>query len=99
VTGPGEAGRLPAAPPQVLPFDCTTSVGNTDLPKLAYLVECGEGPDEDTGPMDCDWWTLPARPGSPAAQSTALSRAQAARAFDSSPEAAALRERLDELIR
>ena len=97
VTGPGDAGRLPGDPPQVLPSDCGTSVGNVDLAKLAYLVDCGEGPDEDTGPTDCDWWTLPARPGTPAAQSAALSRARAARAFEQSPEAAALRERVAEL--
>jgi hypothetical protein len=83
----------------VLPSNCATSVGNDDPAKLAYLVDCGNGPDEDTGPTDCDWWTVPARPGSPAAQSTALSRARAAQAFRESPEADALKERLDRLSR
>ena len=99
VTGPGEAGRLPGNPPQVLPSDCGTSVGNNDAAKLVYLIDCGEGPDEDTGPTDCDWWTVPARPDSPAAQSVALGRAKAERAFKQSPEAKALEKRLDELIR
>ena len=99
VTGPGEAGRLPGNPPQVLPSDCGTSVGNNDAAKLVYLIDCGEGPDEDTGPTDCDWWTVPARPGSPAAQSVALGRAKAERAFKQSPDAKALEKRLDELIR
>ena len=65
VTGPGQAGRLPASPPQVLPSDCGTSLGNDDAAKLAYLVECSNGPDTDTGPNDCDWWTLPAKPPVP----------------------------------
>ena len=98
VTGPGDAGRLPGDPPQVLPSDCATSVGNNDFAKLVYLVDCGNGPDEDTGPTDCDWWTLPPRPGTAAAQSTALSRARAARAFEQSPEADALRKRVAELM-
>ena len=50
VTGPGEAGRLPGAPPQVLPSICANSVGNEDIAKLGYLVDCGDGPDDDTGP-------------------------------------------------
>jgi hypothetical protein len=66
VTGPGEAGRLPAGQPQVLPSDCGTSLGNDDAAKLGYLVECSNGPDDDTGPNDCDWWMRPARPVVPA---------------------------------
>ena len=98
VTGPGDAGRLPGDAPQVLPSNCATSVGNDDVAKLSYLIDCGNGPDEDTGPTDCDWWTRPARPGSPAARSTVLSRAAAADAFERSPEANALRKRLDALM-
>jgi hypothetical protein len=80
VTGPGSAGRIPAAPPQILPSDCATSTGNDDSAKLAYLVECANGPDEDTGPTDCDWWTRPARPGAAATARPAARRAAAARA-------------------
>jgi hypothetical protein len=82
----------------VLPSNCGKSVGNNDTPKIVYLLDCGNGPDEDTGPTDCDWWTRPARPGSPAARSTVLSRAAAADAFERSPEANALRKRLDALM-
>jgi hypothetical protein len=64
VTGPGPAGRLPGDPPQSLPSDCATSVGPFDNTKLNYLIDCSEGPDTETGPADCDWWTLPPRPGS-----------------------------------
>jgi hypothetical protein len=63
VTGPGPAGRLPGDPPQTLPSDCATSVGPFDAAKLTYLIDCSEGPDTETGPADCDWWTLPSRPG------------------------------------
>jgi hypothetical protein len=98
VTGPGEAGRLPGSPPQMLPSDCATSAGNDDAAKLVYLIDCGNGPDDATGPSDCDWWTRPARPGTAAARSTALARRAAAEAFEGSAEARALRERLDELM-
>ena len=86
VTGPGAAGRQPAAQPQVLPSNCGTSVGSNDPAKLAYLVECGNGPDEDTGPIDCDWWTLPPRPGSGAARRAAKPRAIAAAASPTAAE-------------
>ena len=99
VTGPGEAGRMAAEPPQVLPSNCATSVGNNDFAKLVYLIECGNGPDEDTGPTDCDWWQVPAQPGSAAAATTVLRQAAAAKAFEDSPEARALRERVAALPR
>ena len=82
----------------MLPSNCATSAGNDDAAKLSYLIDCGNGPDEDTGPTDCDWWTRPARPGTPAARTTVLTRAAAAQAFERSPEADALRKRLDELM-
>jgi Right handed beta helix region len=98
VTGPGEAGRLPGQEPQALPSNCATSVGNEDMVKLAYLIECGNGPDEDTGPTDCDWWQRPARPGSPAAARELLGKAEAARAFERSPEARELEQRVAALL-
>ena len=99
VTGPGEAGRLPAQPPQALPSNCGTSVGSDDFAKLSYLIECGNGPDEDTGPTDCDWWQTPARPGTAAAASATLRQAAAARAFERSPEAKELQQRVAALVR
>ena len=73
VTGPGEAGRLPADPPQVLPSDCAIERRQPRRRrKLNYLVECGNGPDDDTGPTDCDWWTTPPQPGSAAAAEAQL---------------------------
>jgi hypothetical protein len=94
VTGPGEAGRLPADPPQLLPSDCATSVGNQDFAKLLYLIECGNGPDDDTGPTDCDWWTVPAPPGSKGAARERKRNAAAARKLRRSPEARELRRRV-----
>jgi hypothetical protein len=49
VTGSGDAGTFPGLPPNPLP-DCAggtnqnLSVGNGDLAKEAYLVECAQGP-------------------------------------------------------
>src|SRR4051812_23805192 len=57
VTGPGDAGNSPADPPNVLP-DCaggrdpSSSVGGGDVAKIGYLIDCGNGPDQDTGPLD-----------------------------------------------
>jgi hypothetical protein len=52
------SGTTPAGstPPDDLPSDCGTSVGEGDTLKEAYLLECSNGPDNDTGPTDCDWW-------------------------------------------
>ena len=96
VTGPGQAGRLPGNPPQVLPSDCATSVGNNDIAKIVYMLDCANGPDEDTGPTDCDWWSLPPKPGTTTAHGSLLSGAGAAR-FEESRTADALRKRVAEL--
>jgi hypothetical protein len=103
VTGPGDAGRTPGIPPNLLP-DCAggrkpgASLGLGDVAKEAYLVDCSEGPDEDTGPLDCDWWGPPPRPGSSAARSRSREFAVAARAFEGTEEAERLRRRMAELI-
>jgi hypothetical protein len=102
ITGPGEAGRMPASPPQTLP-DCggdgqdqDSSEGLGDPAKTQYLVDCSEGPDEDTGPTDCDWWQPPAQPGSDQGGGGLLGL-RAAREFRRSPEAERLRERMQAL--
>jgi Right handed beta helix region len=102
VSGSGEAGRTPGIPPNPLP-DCAggqdpgLSVGTGDVAKEAYLVDCSEGPDEETGPLDCDWWTPPPPPGSAAARARQLEFARAALAFEGTPEALRLRGRMEEL--
>jgi hypothetical protein len=103
VTGPGGAGRSAASPPQIVP-DCAggsdpgSSMGAGDPAKTQYLVDCSNGPDKDTGPMDCDWWVTPARPGSAEAARQQRRAARAGRAFNASPEAARLRKRMADLV-
>jgi hypothetical protein len=103
VTGPGQAGRTPGVPPNALP-DCgggqnpSSSVGNGDVAKERYLVDCSMGPDEDTGPLDCDWWDTPPRPRSAAARRSSREFARAARAFAGSDEARRLRSRIDAMV-
>jgi hypothetical protein len=76
----------------VLPSNCSKSVGNNDTAKLLYLLDCGNGPDEDTGPTDCDWWTRPPRPGTKKAASS-LAPLEDSAAVD------ALEERVADLTR
>jgi hypothetical protein len=98
ITGPGTS-KPPAMPPNMLPSDCDNSSGQGDVSREAYLVECSNGPDEDTGPLDCDWWQRPPQPGTAAAYTEAHAYARAAREFEASPEAEALRSRIEALIR
>jgi hypothetical protein len=102
VSGPGDAGRSPALPPNVLP-DCSAgkrpqdSVGLGDVAKEQYLVNCAEGPNSQQGQLGCDWYTPPARPGSAAAAARSREFEVASRRFAASPEARRLRARMDEL--
>ncbi len=103
VSGPGEAGRTPGIPPNPLP-NCEngqnpgSSVGNGDVAKEAYLVDCSEGPDNQTGPLDCDWYSDPERPGSAEARAQSREFAEAARAFEGTAEAGRLRQRIAGLV-
>lgn len=92
VTGPG-AGL----PPDLLPSDCATSIGLSDLLKEAQLLECGNGPDEDSGPLDCQWWQTPPKPGTAAASAQQREIAAAAKSFERTDEAERLRERIADL--
>jgi hypothetical protein len=94
VTGPGDAGRLPGSPPAILPSDCATSVGPGDVAKTQYLIDCSEGPDEDTGPTDCDWWDTPPEPGTKASAQEQRQAARAAARFEESARADRIRERV-----
>jgi len=103
VTGAGNAGRTPGLPPNALPGcagggDRESSRGNGDVAKERYLVDCSMGPDEETGPLDCDWWTTPARPGTAAARARSREFALAARRFAKTARAQRLRSRMAELI-
>jgi hypothetical protein len=70
-------------------------VGNGDPAKEQYLVDCAEGPDDETGALDCDWWTPPPRPGSAAARRRSAEFRRAARRFALTNEGIRLRERMD----
>ena len=98
VTGPGKS-RPPDMNPRPLPSDCASSVGIGDPARTKYLIECSNGPDEDTGELDCDWWRRPARPGTEQAQREQRTRARAAERWNSSPAAEALRDRSAKLVR
>ncbi|HEX2467699.1 MAG TPA: hypothetical protein VHJ54_05795, partial [Solirubrobacterales bacterium] len=88
---------LEAAPNDPLFSSCDNTVATLDGPKYAVLIDCGEGPDSETGPLDCDWWRPPARPASAAALRERSELAAAARRFADGGEAARLRERAAEL--
>jgi hypothetical protein len=102
VTGSGEAGTFPGLPPNLLP-DCgggenqELSVGNGDLAKEAYLVECAQGPKPPTGPIACDWYTAPPKPGSPEEAAQRQRYEEASRAFLASPQATDLRKLVEGL--
>src|SRR5829696_654713 len=91
ITGPG-AGT----PPDPLPSDCS-NVGQGDAAKITIEFDCAEGPDEDTGPLDCPWWQIPPKPGSAAASRQASEVRVASRRFDRSEDADKLRARVREL--
>ena len=102
VTGPGDAGNLPGSPPQDLPAcaagsDPDSSVGAGDPSKTAYLIDCSEGPDNETGPLACDWWQTPPRPGTAAAKRRAREVQNARNAYEQSPEADRLRQKMEAL--
>jgi hypothetical protein len=90
VTGPGTG-----TPPDVLP-DCATgtSAGNGDAAKEAYLLECSEGPDNDTGPTDCDWWRPAPQPTSASAASEDAERKRAFRNYAQTEQAHDLLDRM-----
>ncbi len=82
----------------MLPSDCATSVGPGDDAKTNYLIDCGDGPDEDTSHSPATGGSRPrsraARPRPARKQSrTAL----AVQRWEASVEAEALRDRLAEL--
>jgi hypothetical protein len=62
VTGPG-----PGDAPDVLPSNCATSRSTGDPAKVNYLLTCFLAREGDAPADQCDWYTLPPKPGSRAA--------------------------------
>jgi hypothetical protein len=91
VTGPG-AGD----PPDNLPSNCSNT-GIGDVGKIVIEFDCANGPDEDTGPLDCPWWQVPPKPGSAAASSQSARVRAASQKFDRTEKADKIRERVREL--
>jgi hypothetical protein len=94
ITGSG-AG----APPDLLPSDCATSIGNGDPVKEAVLLDCsmwarGDLPEDH--PL-CYWFQMPERPGTAAARAEQRRWDAAAARYAASPEGEAMREHLDEI--
>jgi hypothetical protein len=92
ITGPGTG-----TPPDLLPSNCGTSAGNGDAAKEQYLLECSNGPDNDTGPNDCDWWRPAPQPTSASAQSAAAERKRAFRNYAQTEQARDLLDRMNRL--
>ena len=98
-TGGGVTGSGTGTPPDPLPSNCGTSSGLGDGLKVAIEVDCADGPDEDTGPLDCPWWQIPAKPGSSAARAEQRRISAAGRRFKGSGEDVRLLQQARELSR
>jgi hypothetical protein len=92
VTGPGVGDGA-----DELPSNCAQSLGRGDSAKVAYLLSCFLAREGDAPPEQCDWYTLPSKPGSRAAGHERAAFAHGVRAFLASARAARLRSRIDEL--
>jgi hypothetical protein len=93
VTGPG-----PGSPPDNLPSNCNNT-GIGDVTKLAIEIDCADGPDEETGPLDCPWWRTPPKPAGGASRREAAEVRTAAKRFEDSEQADKIRQRVRELSR
>ena len=91
VTGPGIGDGN-----DVLPSDCeNTSAGDTV--KVAYLLSCFLAREGEAPPEQCDWYTLPPKPDSPAAARKEEAFAEGARDFLKTARAKQLEDRIGEL--
>jgi hypothetical protein len=79
-----------------LPTDCT-SARSGDGVKLSYLLACFLAREGELPPEQCDWYTLPPQPGSPAATAKQKAFERGARAFLETARAKQLQDRVDEV--
>ena len=92
ITGSGQG-----VPPELLPSNCNTSVGQGDPVKEAVLADCSLYSRGDT-PGDhplCYWFRMPPEPGSAQASAERRRMARQARAYLQSPRGRAMRQRID----
>jgi Right handed beta helix region len=92
VTGPGAGDGNDA-----LPSNCASSTSSGDAAKVTYLLSCFLAREGDLPPESCDWYTMPPKPGTEAAQRQRHAFARGARRFLRTARAAKLQERIDEL--
>jgi hypothetical protein len=88
ITGPGTGDGN-----DVLPSSCVnTSAG--DPVKVSYLLSCFLAREGQLPPEQCDWYTLPPRPGTTAAARKQAAFARGAREFLTTARAAKLRDQI-----
>ncbi len=92
VTGPGKGDGN-----DTLPSNCATSKTTGDPVKVAYLLSCFLAREGDAPPEQCDWYTLPPKPGSAAAASKQRRFERGAQQFLRTARAKQLRDRVGKL--
>jgi hypothetical protein len=88
ITGPGTG-----TPPDLLPSNCATSVGNGDAAKEQYLLECNDNPS------GCDWYQLPDNPNIAASKRADTQLERTSRSFARTEQARDLLDRMEDLAR
>jgi len=92
VTGPGAGDGN-----DVLPSDCPGSTSAGDPVKVAYLLSCFLAREGEAPPEECDWYTLPPKPGSLAAASKQQEFEEGAREFLKTARAKQLKDQIGEV--
>jgi hypothetical protein len=92
VTGPGAGDGN-----DVLPSDCPNSTSAGDPVKVAYLLSCFLAREGEAPPEECDWYTLPPKPGSIAAVSKQQEFEEGAREFLKTARAKQLEDQIGEV--
>ncbi len=65
--------------------------------KLSYLLSCFLAREGDLPPEQCDWYTLPPQPGSPAAAAKQKAFEEGAREFLKTARAKQLQDKVGEV--
>ena len=94
ITGPGSG-----TPPDLLPGDCNNSVGILDVIKEAILLDCSmwsRSSPTKSHPL-CYWFTMPPKPGTPAARSAERAFAQTIERYKLTIDHEFLRQRMQQL--